>query len=66
MMKFRDSVDIYDLTAAQAVDVVVKEVMEVMGISKKDASVLVKNALVYNVVIDEIISQCMFLAGRDE
>lgn len=57
--------DLYKLTDKEAIGVVVDSVAEDLGISKKEARILVKNALIYNCVIDEITGQCRFLSGRE-
>lgn len=57
--------ELYKLTATEAISYVADEVAEENHISKKLARELVKNALVYSVVIEEIQGQVKFLLERD-
>lgn len=59
--------ELYKLTATQAIDAVVEEVMEEHPeLSKAKAKNLVCNALVYWCVINEIKGQVNFLLECDE
>lgn len=59
--------ELYDLTAAQALESAIESVIENNpGMSKKQAKTLVLNALLYNCVIDEICGQVNFLMGKEE
>lgn len=53
--------ELFKLTANEAIQNMVDEVAECKGISKKLAKQLVINALVYNCVQDEILGQVNFL-----
>lgn len=53
--------ELFKLTANEAIQNMVDEVAESKGISKKLAKQLVINALVYNCVQDEILGQVNFL-----
>ena len=57
---------IYDLTFEDATKNLVKEVSQILGITKTDAKCAVLNALVYNCVQDEIIGQIKWLLGIEE
>ena len=59
--------DLYEITAAQAIDESVKVVMDRHPDLKKSAAkILVTNALIYNCVIEEIVGQVDFLLGCDD
>lgn len=58
--------DLYELTMAQATESVIEEIMEACNVNKKMAMVILKNTLLYNCVIEEIVSQAEFLTGHDE
>ncbi len=58
--------DLYDVTLTQAVEDIVKNIQERYGCTKAEAKLLLNNALLYNVVRDEIMGQIDFLVGRDE
>ena len=55
--------DLYDLTLTEAAEAAIETIMEHRECSKKEATILFKNALVYNVVIEQIVIQADFLAG---
>lgn len=58
--------ELYKVTATEAIDSVVEEVMEEHPtLSKKDAKNLVLNSLLYYVVIEEIKGQVNFLLDED-
>ena len=54
-------VELYDLTMTQAKEEIVKEIMKMCNVEKKMAEILFKNALIYNVVSNQIIEQVDFL-----
>lgn len=54
-------VDLYDLTWSEAADGVIEDVAKRIGITKKQATILVKNTLIYNCVAEEIAGQAEFL-----
>lgn len=58
--------DLYDVTLTQAVEDIVKNIMERYGCTKSEAKLLLNNALLYNVVRDEIIGQIDYLLNRSE
>ena len=50
--------ELYNITATEAIESVVNTVLEVNPeLSKKDAKKLVLNALIYNCVVDEIMGK---------
>ncbi len=58
---------LYELTPSQAISYAVKRAQkEHPEFSKKDIELLVKNALVYNVVIEQILEQVDFLLEDEE
>ena len=59
--------ELYNLTAAEVINDLAKEVMDIHhGLSKSMAKKLVLNALIYNCVIEEVMGQVAFLMGSDE
>ena len=61
----KEPVELYELTLSQAVSYAVDKVREQHPqLSNKQAQQLVKNALIYNCVIDEIVGQVDFLLGN--
>lgn len=56
--------ELYKISLSEAVDIIVSEYAESRKISKSLAKKLFVNAIIYNVVADEIESQMDFL--RDE
>ena len=54
--------DLYELKASDVIGQIADDVVENLGIKKTLAKKLVVNALVYNCVQEEIISQVKFLA----
>lgn len=58
--------DLYELTLQQAADEAIKSIMDRCGVSKAKATVLFKNALLYNVVIDAIATQAEYLIEEIE
>ena len=53
--------ELYDLTLTEAAEPAIEAIMESLGCSKKKATILFKNTLVYNVVIAEIVGQAEFI-----
>lgn len=58
--------DLYDVTLTQAVEDIVKNIKERYGRTKSEAKLLLNNALLYNVVRDEIMGQIDYLLNRSE
>ena len=56
--------ELYDITATQALDILIEEQMKKRNISKALAKKLVINALLYNVVSAEIDNQIDFMLGE--
>lgn len=56
---------LYKVRASEALADIAAEAAEELGISKSLALTLVKNALLYNVVREEIKGQAAFLLNRD-
>ena len=54
--------DLYELKVSDVIEQIADDVVENLGIKKTLAKKLVVNALVYNCVQEEIISQVKFLA----
>lgn len=57
--------ELHDYTLTEAVNFIVEDIVEAKGISKALAKKLVINALLYNVVTDEIIGQVYWLMEDD-
>lgn len=55
--------EIYDLNATTVIADLAGEVAEDLGITKTDAKIMVLNALLYNLVQEEVKSQCRYLLG---
>lgn len=54
--------DLYEVKASEVIGQIADDVVENLGVSKTLAKKLVLNALIYNCVQEEIISQVKFLA----
>lgn len=62
--------DLYDISMKDAIDSLVEDVIkdqDFMGekVTKAKAKILVLNALMYNVVSNEVCNQVRFLCGQD-
>lgn len=53
--------ELYKLTYAEAAETAIEKISEQLRVSKAEATVLFKNALLYNVVITEIVDQARYL-----
>lgn len=58
--------DLYELKVSDVIEQIADDVVENLGIKKTLAKKLVVNALVYNCVQEEIISQVKFLAEIED
>ena len=58
--------ELYNITATQALEYIIDKQVEEKGISKALAKKLVLNALLYNVVIEAIEEQVDYLAEAAE
>ena len=58
--------DLYELKVSDVIGQIADDVVENLGIKKTLAKKLVVNALVYNCVQEEIISQVKFLAEMED
>lgn len=58
--------DLYELKVSDVIGQIADDVVENLGIKKTLAKKLVVNALVYNCVQEEIISQVKFLAEIED
>lgn len=57
--------DLYNLSWKEASENAIETIMEQCGVSRATAEKVMKNALIYNPVVDEILGQAMFLLGID-
>lgn len=58
--------DLYKLTWKEASADATEEIIKRCGVSTEKATLVLKNCLIYNCVIDEIVGQAMFLLGKEE
>lgn len=57
--------ELYNLSWKEASEDAIETIMEQTGVSRALAEKVLKNTLLYNCVIDEILGQAMFLLGID-
>lgn len=58
--------ELVNLTMTEAAEYAVEKIMEEFGFNKKTAQELFKNAITYNVVIEEIVNQVSFMIDSEE
>lgn len=57
--------ELYTMSYSQAAESAIETIMEELGVSKTKATILFKNAVCYNCVIDEIVGQAAFLLEKE-
>ena len=57
--------ELYAMSYSQAAEAAIETIMEDLNVSKAKATVLFKNAICYNCVIDEIVGQAAFLLEKE-
>ena len=65
-MNVRDDIELYDVTAAEALGYASKQLVKETGISLKDAKKIVYNAVCYDIIINDIIEQAKWLMNMNQ
>lgn len=58
--------EIMNLTMKEATNYVIERIMDEFSFNQKTATVMFKNAITYNVVIDEIVNQVEYITDSVE